>query len=178
MDIKGNSLKKKINDVSQGRHQVGEPLFEVSVGYHLRVSHRLMQRFLLEKIQPHGITLGMWYFLRALWNEDGLTQRELSVRVGTMEPTTLTAINAMERKGLVRRERNSQDRRRINIYLTDKGLALKDILLPLGQEVTRAATEGLSSRETETLLDLLRVLQQNIRQKIGDVDMTELSDDS
>src|SRR3954449_1911246 len=84
--------------------------FDVSVGYQIRATHRALQRFLQLKIEPYEITLGMWYFLRALWHEDGLTQRELSRRVGTMEPTTLSAILNMERCGLVRRVGNKKDR--------------------------------------------------------------------
>ena len=87
--------------------------FAESVGYQVRATHRALQRFLQFKIEPHGITPGMWYFLRALWHEDGLTQRELSVRVGTMEPTTLSAILIMEKKGLVRRVRDASDRRKL-----------------------------------------------------------------
>ncbi len=65
---------------------------ERSVGYQIRRTHRLVQRALQVRIEPHRVSLGMWYFLRALWDEDGLTQRELSTRVGTMEPTTMAAI--------------------------------------------------------------------------------------
>lgn len=68
---------------------------EDSVGFQIRDAHRLMQRYLQSQIEPHGLSLGMWYFLRALWFEDGLTQSELSRKVGTMEPTTLAAIKAM-----------------------------------------------------------------------------------
>ena len=92
--------------------------FEESVGYQVRQTHRLLQRYLQRKIEPYGVTPGMWYFLRALWDRDGMTQRELSLVVGTMEPTTLTAIKAMERSGLVRRVKNADDRRKINIFLT------------------------------------------------------------
>ena len=67
---------------------------EKSVGYQVRMTHRALQRYLQVKIGPHGVTLGMWYFLRILWREDGLTQRELSYRIGTREPTTLIAILA------------------------------------------------------------------------------------
>ena len=50
---------------------------EKSVGYQVRMTDRALQRYLHAKIGPHGVTLGMWY-LRILWREDGLTQRELS----------------------------------------------------------------------------------------------------
>src|SRR5918998_4629936 len=86
---------------------------ETSVGYQIRMVYRAMQRLLQTRIGPHGVTLGMWYSLRALWSEDGLTQRELSHRIGTMEPSTLSAIQIMERNGLVRRVRSRDDRRKM-----------------------------------------------------------------
>ena len=110
----------------------------------------------------------MWYFLRALWHEDGMTQRELSQIVGTMEPTTLTAINTMERRGFVKRVRNTEDRRRINVFLTERGHQLSSVLLPLAQEVTGNATTGFSTREKDTLLDLLCAMQRNLRVHVGD----------
>ena len=76
---------------------------ESSVGYLLRDTHRAFSRILQASIAPWGVTMGMWYFLRALWDEDGLTQRELSRRVGMMEPTTVSALNHMERRGLIER---------------------------------------------------------------------------
>src|SRR5262249_57263649 len=63
-----------------------------SSGYLVRDAHRAFQRLLERRIAAYGVTRGQWYFLRALWNEDGLTQRELSARVGMMEPTTVIAL--------------------------------------------------------------------------------------
>ena len=140
--------------------------FETSVGYQIRQTNRLLSRYLQQKIAPYGLTLGMWYFLRALWHQDGLTQSELSLIVGTMEPTTLTAVKAMERKGLVRRERNATDRRKLNIYLTERGRALKVRLLPLAKEVVDASVDGFSDRERSTFLDYLDAIQKNLRARI------------
>jgi MarR family transcriptional regulator, organic hydroperoxide resistance regulator len=136
--------------------------FSESVGYQIRATHRLLQRFLQVKIEPHGITLGMWYFLRALWHEDGLTQRELSNRVGTMEPTTLSAILIMEKKGLVRRVRNPDDKRKWHIHLTPKGRALRTRLLPLAREVVDTAVQNLSRGDVTQLLKGLAEVQKSL----------------
>src|SRR4051812_49258700 len=120
MDTCGDDGEQIMRPQDAERARVTFPL-EASVGYQLRTTNRMMQRLLQTRIEPYGITLGMWYFLRALWEEDGLTQRELSQRIGTMEPTTLTAIAGMERAGLVTRKRNEQDRRKINVSLTQRG---------------------------------------------------------
>lgn len=136
--------------------------FAESVGYQVRATHRALQRFLQIKIAPHGITRGMWFFLRALWNEDGLTQRELSNRVGTMEPTTMSAILIMEKKGLVRRVRNPGDRRKWHIHLTMKGRALKSQLLPLAKDVVDTAAHNLSRAEVTQLLKALSEVQKSV----------------
>src|SRR5579872_5315849 len=147
--------------------------FAESVGYQIRSTHRALQRLLLLKIEPYGITLGMWYFLRALWHEDGLTQRELSNRVGTMEPTTLSAIVIMEKKGLVRRVRNQDDRRKWHIYLTPKGRVLRGKLLPLAREVVDTAVQNLSRTDVTQLLNGLSEVQKSLHATLERLDDTD-----
>jgi len=160
-----NNPKAANQDSPEGHDEELLP-FEKSIGYQIRTTNRLMTRYLQQKIMPHGVTIGMWYFLRVLWRQDGLTQRELSQIVGTMEPTTLTAIKSMERRGLVRREKNGTDRRKINIFLTEEGRALRDELLPLAKEVVDEAVEGFSDRERAAFLEYLAAIQKNVLQLI------------
>jgi DNA-binding MarR family transcriptional regulator len=147
---------------------------ERSVGYQVRMTHRALQRYLQIKIKPHGVTLGTWYFLRALWHEDGLTQRELSRRIGTREPTTMTAILAMEASGLVKRVRNSDDRRKQNVFLTAKGKRLKSRLLPLARDVVNTATAGLNEREIGLFLGFLGTVQRNLEPLVPDETETDI----
>jgi MarR family transcriptional regulator, organic hydroperoxide resistance regulator len=145
--------------------EVDFPL-ESSVGYQIRATHRALQRLLQLKIESYEVTLGMWYFLRALWHEDGLTQRELSNRIGTMEPTTLSAIQIMERKGLVRRVQNKTDRRKWHVHLTPKARKLKKQLIPLARNVVKIAVEGLPAPDVEQLLTSLAAIQKNLHTTI------------
>ena len=128
---------------------------EKSVGYQVRMTHRALQRYLQVKIGPHGVTLGMWYFLRILWREDGLTQRELSHRIGTREPTTLIAILAMQRRGLVARVRDRTDRRKWIVSFTAAGRRLEAELLPVAAEVVNTEIAGFSKRDVARLLKFL-----------------------
>jgi DNA-binding MarR family transcriptional regulator len=133
-----------------------------SVGYLVRQTHRAFTRALQARIAPHGVSIGMWYFLRVLWQEDGISQRELSQRVGMMEPTTASALNNMERKGFVRRLRNRTDRRVVNVFLTERGRALRRELLPLAADVNSVAVRGLSVDELGRLRALLGKLQAGL----------------
>jgi DNA-binding MarR family transcriptional regulator len=133
-----------------------------SVGYLVREAHRAFLRALAPRIAPHRVSIGMWYFLRALWEEDGVTQRELSRRVRMMEPTTAAALEGMERADLIRRKRNPKDRRKIHIHLTDRGRDLRDVLIPCAIEVNRIALGGIAPEAIPILRDQLTLIRHNL----------------
>jgi DNA-binding MarR family transcriptional regulator len=135
---------------------------EESVGHQVRWAHRALQRELEERLRAFGITAGMWHFLRALWEEDGLSQRELSDRVGTSEPTTVSALHAMEKRGLALRVPNREDRRKSNIFLTRPAKDLRDTLLHEARAVNRTATAGMSVAEIEALKKTLGRIRRNL----------------
>ena len=147
-----------------------------SVGYQTRLTHRLVQRLLQTRIAPYGVQLGMWYFLRVLWDEDGLTQRELSNRIGIMEPTTLHTLATMERSGLIKRVRNTVDRRKTNVFLTPKGRRLQKILLPIAAQVVTDLTRGFTKREVRQFVGFLRRLQANAHVQLSDLEPGEVDD--
>ena len=135
---------------------------EASAGYLLRMTHRSFARAIQQQIAPKGVTIGMWYFLRILWEEDGLTQRELSQRIEMMEPTTATALRNMEERNLVRRVRNASDKRKVNIYLTDEGRALREVLLSYAKQVNEAALAGVSDADVACFRRVLSQMRVNL----------------
>jgi DNA-binding MarR family transcriptional regulator len=138
-----------------------------SVASLLRDTHRLYAKALSAFIRDADITIMQWLILRALWAENGITQRELSERVGLYDSATVSAIDAMEDAGLVVRSRNRDDRRKINIYLTKAGQALERKLLPYTQRVNAAAEHGLKPAELEQLRSTLRRLAHNLELYLG-----------
>ena len=139
----------------------GEPdgglfVIEESLGYLVNYAARAFGRELSPRLAAHGSRMGQWAVLMFLWARDGQTQRELSRRVAIEDATMVRTLDRMERDGLVRRERNPRDRRRINIFLTEKGWAMRDTLVPEAIEGNRSASRRLSGDEQRQLLDLLR----------------------
>jgi MarR family transcriptional regulator, organic hydroperoxide resistance regulator len=119
----------------------------LSSGYLVRDAHRAFQRLLERRIAPYGVTRGQWYFLRVLWTSDGLSQRELSARVGMMEPTTVIALRSMEKSGLISRVRSEDDRRKVRVLLTAKARRLRNELLGVARGITEAAEAGIAARD-------------------------------
>lgn len=138
----------------------GDPL--QSYGHVARLTFRAFARTLEERILPHDITIGQWRFLRELWREDGITQRELSERLSMREPSTVAAVRSLENAGLVRRVRDSCDRRKIRIHLTSRAKRLRLPLLRHVRDVNVMATEGIPQKDLDTTRRVLLQLIANL----------------
>jgi MarR family transcriptional regulator, organic hydroperoxide resistance regulator len=126
----------------------------------VRDAARALGKALSARLAAHGIAFGHWMFLRALWVEDGLMQRELALRAGLSEPTAFAALTEMERLGLVRRQRRAESRRKVFVNLTPKGRALESVLVPLAEEVNAIAAAGCSAAQiTAMRRGLLRMIE-------------------
>jgi DNA-binding MarR family transcriptional regulator len=110
----------------------------------------------------HRINSGLVPFLRSLHLQDGVTQRQLADSVQMRTSTTLHALRGLERLKLVRRDPSRVDRRKVHVYLTDKGRRLCDTLVPEAKKFNKRLVRGLSSDEQGTLRDLLRRLRDNL----------------
>jgi DNA-binding MarR family transcriptional regulator len=128
----------------------------------LKDARRAMERALQARLVEHGVPFGHWTYLRILWQDDGLTQRELSARAGVMEPTTFGALRAMEERGYIERRQRPDNRKNVYVHLTRKGRALERKLLPLAQEVNRVAVRGMTRDEVARLRMLLLAMIDNL----------------
>jgi MarR family transcriptional regulator, organic hydroperoxide resistance regulator len=125
---------------------------------------RALVRALQVRLAEHGVPFGHWTFLRILWEHDGLTQSELSSEAGVMEPTTFTALKAMEKLGYIKRKHAPGNRKNVYVFLTAKGRGLKEKLVPIAEDVNRVAVAGLTRDDvTRTREHLLTIIENLAR---------------
>lgn len=138
-------------------HVPGKPLSGL-----LRDATRALLRSLQTRLVPHSVSLGHWPFLRILWENDAITQRELSARAGVMEPTTFSALQKMERLGYIRRRQVAGNKKKIFICLTPKGRLLRNRLIPLAEEVNDIALRGISAEDVAATRRTLLAIVENL----------------
>ncbi len=129
---------------------------------------RSFQRSLQIRLAEHDVPFGHWTFLRALWERDGLTQKQLSDEVGVMEPTTFAAVKAMEARGWIERRQMADNRKNMHVHLTDAGRCLKEKLVPLAEEVNRLSVAGLPDEDVATARRVLLAIITNLT---ADIDL-------
>jgi MarR family transcriptional regulator, organic hydroperoxide resistance regulator len=128
----------------------------------IRDAGRALTRALSIRLAEHRVSFGHWSFLRILWEQDGLTQRELSEQAGVMEPTTFSAVKSMERLGLVTRRQLGRDRKKVHVFLTSKGRLLKQRLVPIAEAVNAVAVMGVPPEDIDITRAALLAIIENM----------------
>ena len=138
-----------------------EELLDVSIGFMLNVTARRTRRMLQARLSDAGLDYGAWYFLRVLWVEEGLTQRQLCERTDLSQATAATALQKMVIKGLATIKPNPADRRSGRVFLTKKARDMAPRFAKMIHESHEVASAGLSTAELGELRRILRKVRAN-----------------
>lgn len=137
-------------------------LLNERLAHMVRQAARAFVRSLQYRLAGQHVTFGHWIFLRLLWQADGLTQRELSDAAGLVEPTTHSALRKLESLGLITRRNLPGNRRKLHVFLTPQGRALRGVLEPLAEEVNAVAIRGIPEEDIATTRRTLLAIIANL----------------
>ena len=130
-----------------------------SVGFLLAKAYQRACALYKEEFEDYDITPPQFGLLRFLWEEDGITQVELSSRSQIDRTTIGGLIDRLEQSGLLQRLPHPDDRRAYLICLTEAGKNLQQELTPLGEELQRKILAPLTGDEMEALVTILQKLR-------------------
>jgi DNA-binding MarR family transcriptional regulator len=135
-----------------------------SLGYLIYRTALALKAALQRSFRENGyeITGEQWAIIRHLWEEDGLSQREIAEKTYKDKPNITRMLDALEKKRLIFRQPDPRDRRKYCIYLTKEGKQLHERLSPLTQNLRERFTRNLPQDEIEFLRDALNKIYQNI----------------
>lgn len=115
-----------------------------SLGYQVNQLARLFAQRLERRLAPHGVPLGQFPLLLVLWEEDGLTQSEIARRLCFEQPTVANTLKRMMRDGLVMTQPDPANRKKVLVFLTEKGHRLHDPLTAEAAAVNAEAAAALA----------------------------------
>jgi DNA-binding MarR family transcriptional regulator len=110
----------------------------------------------------HGVYEGQQFVLRRLWREDGLTPGQIARQLGLATPTVTKAATRMEAAGLLRRKPHPSDGRLVQLWLTDRGRELEQVIGPQMRALTERTLAGFTGAERADLVSALRRMARNL----------------
>jgi DNA-binding MarR family transcriptional regulator len=122
----------------------------------------VLDHALQELLRPFDLTPTQYNVLRILRGagKDGLCGREVGERMLTRVPDVPRLLERMEVSGLVRRERDTEDRRHVTARITPKGLSLLERIDPSLKGFQRRRLGRLGADEIDALIRALDTLRE------------------
>ncbi len=134
----------------------------------------LVTAALNRRFREHGLSLSGFNALVILRQApDGVNPRELADRLLVTRAAVTGILDALESKGLVRRERSGADGRMSLVGITAAGRKLLERLLPEHFAAERAMASSLTANEKELLISLLGRLQLHLAAGTDDATLAE-----
>ncbi|MGF1902420.1 MarR family winged helix-turn-helix transcriptional regulator [Aliivibrio sifiae] len=130
-----------------------------SFGWMINVIANQASKNFEAELKQHGLTVALWPTMMCLWEEEGVTQRDIAEKSKVENSTTTRTLDKLEKLGLVERQADPNSRRSFRIYLTDEGRALRETLLPIPVKVNK---EALSSLDLNEQKEMIRLLQKMV----------------
>lgn len=131
-----------------------------SLGYlvsHLNVS---LQNELNERLRRYDLDIKVWPVLFTLWQEEGLTQTELSKRCDVASYTMTRLLDQMQAQGLITRHQEADNRRAFKILLTDNAKAMEQDVVREAERINDKYLKELSDEEQAVFMLLLNKINR------------------
>ncbi|MDB5945994.1 MAG: transcriptional regulator, MarR family [Ramlibacter sp.] len=134
---------------------------EESVGYLMRRILNTVATEIEREMGPNGLTNAQWIPLFKLYVGSASTVAEVARECDLDAGAMTRLLDRLETKGLLKRVRSCEDRRVVNLELTDEGRAAAQQIPGVLCRVQNAHMQGFSHAEWQTLKSLLRRILEN-----------------
>ena len=128
-------------------------IFQLAKAY--QKAHGLFKKRLL----PYGLTPIQHLILEALWLEDGISQKDIGMRLVLDRATLSGVMDRMVAGGWITKEQDPEDKRTLCVCLTAKGSDLKPRLSSERNQANEELLSGLNLEEKVLLKRLLKDMQ-------------------
>ncbi|MBB1388438.1 MarR family transcriptional regulator [Shewanella sp. SG44-6] len=119
---------------------------------HLNIA---LQQEIDTRLKRYDLDSKLWPVLFTLWQEEGLSQTELSKRCDVANYTMTRLLDHLQVQGFITRHQEADNRRAFQIFLTDNGKALQQDLLHEAAWVNERFLEALTDSEQYEFMRLL-----------------------
>ncbi|MFT5730006.1 MAG: DNA-binding MarR family transcriptional regulator [Desulforhopalus sp.] len=131
-----------------------------SIGWYLRALGMWMDRQMIQKLEPFGLTLDQFAIIMILFKQDRITQVEIGVEAMQPAYATTRNLDKLESLGYIRRHKHESSRRSHRVMLTDEGRKLVPALAEASRSVKESFLLPLEEEQKAGLLKTLSILSE------------------
>ena len=131
------------------------------INFLLTTAQHTVFQYLSQRLAPYDITPSQYGILNCLWLGGGTCLPRQIAEMLCLETSTVSGIlDRMQKKDLIDRVINPDNRREILVMITPKGEALKEPVLKIIDEVNEEVLKDFSPKETDFIRKSLRQIAE------------------
>lgn len=133
-----------------------------NIGYDICYTARKIYQYIGKQIINFDITPEQLIVLKELAKEEGISQKELSIRLDKDQNTVKAMIDKLEVKSFIKRKENKLDKRAFSLYLTEKAKKELPIIENHENQVLDTIVKELNPNDAEIIKNTLKKIRSNI----------------
>jgi DNA-binding MarR family transcriptional regulator len=135
---------------------------EEFVGKYISCLHRYAMIYLEKELKPYNIRYGQFTFLISLYKTNGANQERLAQTIKVNKATATRAIKNLLEDGFVSRQRDAEDKRSYNIFLTEKGREIEPDMIRIAEKWQNILLSDFSDSQRKEAINLLEKMFKNL----------------
>ncbi len=141
-------------------------MFEIqkAPGFIFNVVDKAYDSALTKRLKNLGITAVQWSMLEQLFQHEGANQQELASYCLKDPSSLMKTVDILEKKELIERRQNGNDRRMYNLYMTSKGVEVRQAAHKIVSDFYESVMTGISQEESDQLVATAMKIFNNIQQ--------------
>lgn len=132
------------------------------IGFIFNNASRKFNQFATSFFKPYDLTPEQAGIIRRLGEQEGISQKELSIRMAKDQTNITRLLDQLEKKKLVRRGPNKEDRRSFLAYLTESGKEMNEKIMLIESEIMEIVFKGLSEERITLWKEVIEEIAGNI----------------
>jgi len=135
-----------------------------SIGHVVNIVANKMKQELENAFEEKGydITALQWMSLGIIYENDAITQKQLTQKSKKDKTNIARIIDKLEKKGLIERIRDDEDKRVFRLFATQKGRETRQALAEIATEIIAKSTFGIPTQEHDVCLNVLKKIYSNL----------------
>ena len=142
---------------------MGSRVFD-NIGVLIHTVDLEITQYLKKQLAPYQLAPEQHLILALLLDGEGMSQNCIAEQLGKDKSSITRMIFSLEGKGYIRRVGCPNDRRSVEVYLTDKGKELREAVSTISTTTRELLSKGLTEEETSELRRLLGKVRENAQQ--------------
>ncbi len=134
-----------------------------TIGKNISILYRQFNLFINHELSDVELNATDLMYLGTLFSKEGITQDDLAKDFCVDKAATARSMRNLEKKGIITRQSDKDDRRVKKIYLTEKAYEYKSLMKSIKEKWMKICNTSMNENEVEQFAQNLEIITEHVK---------------